>query len=66
MIAVCSGCASSTQLDDRQDSAGKVRAVCTVGMVAELVRNVGGENVVVDQLMDQVSIRISTRQLAMM
>ncbi len=51
MIAVCSGCASSTQLDDRQDSAGKVRAVCTVGMVAELVRNVGGENVVVDQLM---------------
>lgn len=31
----------------------KLRAVCTTGMVADLVRNIGGEHVVVDQLMGE-------------
>jgi manganese/zinc/iron transport system substrate-binding protein len=56
-LLLCSGCKTSDLAIDqdsfrRPDSAtGKVHAVATVGMVADLVRNVGGEHVEVTQVM---------------
>lgn len=35
----------------RYQGTGPIRAVCTTGMVADLVRHVGGDRVVVDQIM---------------
>jgi manganese/zinc/iron transport system substrate-binding protein len=57
LLAALSGCVkdSPTSSADKFHFAGKYpfKAVVTTGMVADLVRNVGGEHVVVDQLMGE-------------
>jgi len=46
------GCGpSAASTDGGADDARKPQVVCTTGMVADVVRNVGGEHVEVDQLM---------------
>src|SRR5262245_36145403 len=47
-ILVGLGCNGSNA---KQDKDARIRVACTTGMVADLVANVGGERVVIDQLM---------------
>ncbi|MDA7978206.1 MAG: zinc ABC transporter substrate-binding protein [Pirellulales bacterium] len=59
MIAVCAGCSSSDPAADSSSADGMaeyngsypINAIATVGMVADIVRNVGGDHVNVSQLM---------------
>jgi manganese/zinc/iron transport system substrate-binding protein len=58
VVALCAGCGTSaTPADGRSSSPGTfqgeypIRATVTVGMVADIVRNVGGEHVEVTQIM---------------
>jgi manganese/zinc/iron transport system substrate-binding protein len=46
-----SGCSSSAW--HSSDSLGRVRIVATTGMIADLVRSIGGERVVVEQLINR-------------
>lgn len=51
-LALCSGCREDARRDDFQTSGRRpLRAVCTTGIVADVVRNVGGPSVHVTTLM---------------
>ena len=53
LVAALAGCGGSgvSPSDKLADANRPIRVVCTTGMVADLVRHVGGEQVEVDQLM---------------
>ncbi len=56
ILAICGGCGSSTgpggaANNAENDEENRTQAIATVGMVADIVRNVGGEHVSVEQLM---------------
>jgi manganese/zinc/iron transport system ATP- binding protein len=44
---------SSTSIQARYEGSGPINVVCTTGMVADIVRNVGGDHVEVTQLMGE-------------
>src|SRR5688572_3766015 len=48
LVLPATGCTPATDVDD-----SKIRAVCTTGMVADMVSRIGGDRVAVDQLMGE-------------
>lgn len=51
IVAAQLGCGSANR--DTNSGSGPIRAVCTTGMVADMVRRIGGERVAVDQIMGE-------------
>jgi manganese/zinc/iron transport system substrate-binding protein len=51
IVAMSSGCGSSAW--QSRDSLGRIRIVATTGMIADLVRHIGGDRVIVEQLINR-------------